>query len=499
MLLHRVSLQGFLAHYGREVGGAIVPIDLDFRESGLWLMHGANGSGKSSVFDAITFALFDKARGSQLAQLVNDRSQSAHVEVEFESHGERYLVKRQLKLKKNRDGHSSSLAKVSRWDRGENRWVEVEGVGKIRDWTTRTLQVSYENFVSSVILEQGRADQFLRATPRERREQLMQLLDLSVYEKIAEVANRKRLDSRALIKAREAQLERCSPVSPADVEAAQTAVSEGQTRAHALGEALSRATRARDDARQIAQWELQIAEKTAQQGADAAILADETIIENAVRERDELSALLPSLRALSHARRALAGAEREWQAAQGELAAAQRQEAELEPLVERRRAANAEATGALSEARLRAAGAELDGERAASEFQTLKQIEELEAELAQCARDLSPHQSWLERAELIESRRAQLGELNEMLRQVKPVQRAAGRLTRARQAAKQAQNAHQSALENGIRRASRIASRKRGARRAGRRRTQSRARKVGGEVGTEPRDAARPRRTGAGR
>ena len=127
----------------------------------------------------------------------------------------------------------------------------------------------------------------------------MQLLDLSVYEKIAEVANRKRLDSRALLKSKEAQLERAAPVSPADVEAAQRAVTDAQTRVAKLGEELERAAKALEDARQAAAWEAQIAEKTAQQGADAAILADEASIEQAARERDELSAILPSLRALA--------------------------------------------------------------------------------------------------------------------------------------------------------------------------------------------------------
>ena len=447
MLLHRVSLQGFLAHYGREIDGAVMPIELDFRESGLWLMHGANGSGKSSVFDAITFALFDKARGSQLAQLVNDRSESAHVEVEFETRGERYLVKRHLKLKRKRDGHQSSPARVSRWDEAENRWVEVEGVGKIREWTTKTLQVSYENFVSSVILEQGRADQFLRATPRERREQLMQLLDLSVYEKIAEVANRKRLDSRALLKAKEAQLERATPITPADVEAAQCVVTDAQTRAREAGEAVVRASETLEDARRAAAWEAQIAEKVAQQGADAAILADEASIEQAARERDELSAILPSLRALAAARRARDEAARELQSAQGELATAQTQQAELAPVVEQKRAESIEAAGALTAARLRATQAELDGARAAGDAQTLGHIEALEAELKGCENDLAPHQSWLERAERIEARRARIAELSEVLRVVKPLHQASERLERARQAADEAQIAHEKALE----------------------------------------------------
>ena len=433
MLLHRVSLQGFLAHYGREIDGELKPIDLDFRESGLWLMHGANGSGKSSVFDAITFALFDKKRGSQLGNLVNDQANTAYVEVEFENKGERYLVKRQLKLKKNREGHSSSRAQVLRWDDATNGWAEVEGVGKIEKWTEQTLQVSYENFISSVILEQGRADQFLRATPRERRDQLLQLLDLSVYKQISEVAGKRRLLSGGKLKDQQAQLERATPVTPDALAASERVLFDAQESLGASGEAVKGAQKRSDDAHSTADWRAQIVEKSAQQGADAAILADAETIDNAVRERDELNEVLPTLRALSNARRALeSAATADCERARAELENAQRNERELAPLVEAAREANEAATGELTRAQLRATRAELDGGGAAADAEKLEQIEDLEAQLAQSARELEPHRVWLERAESIETRREQIARLNEMARAVKPVGEAARKVERAR-------------------------------------------------------------------
>ena len=447
MLLHRVSLQGFLAHYGREIDGEVKPIDLDFRESGLWLMHGANGSGKSSVFDAITFALFDKKRGSQLGNLVNDQANTAFVEVEFEDKGERYLVKRQLKLKKNREGHSSSRAQVMRWDDAQNGWVEVEGVGKIEKWTEQTLQVSYENFVSSVILEQGRADQFLRATPRERRDQLMQLLDLSVYKQISEVAGKRRLLSGGKLKDKQAQLERATPVTPDELAATENFLADAQAHLSASVEAVKSAQKRSDDARSVADWRAQIAEKSAQQGADAAILADAETIDNAVRERDELNEITPTLRALSNARRVLESARIESARARVDLETAQRNERELAPLVEQTRDENEAAARELTRAQLRATRAELDGGGAAAEAEKLEQIEDLEAQLAQSARELEPHRQWLERADSIETRREQISRLSEMTRAVKPLGEAARKMERAKIAFDGAEAAHQAALE----------------------------------------------------
>ena len=448
MKLNRVSLQGFLAHYGQEIDGAIAPLEFDFTDSNLWLMHGTNGSGKSSVFDAITFALFDKARGSQLSKLVNDRSQVAHVEVEFENQGERYRVKRSLKLKKNRDGHQSSQAEVSRWNAEENRWIVEENVGKIRDWTQRTLRVSYENFVSSVILEQGRADRFLSATPRERRDQLMELLDLSVYEKISAAANARRNQSRTELKIKENQLKSCAPVAPEDVARAEQAASDAQTRVIELNEAAKRAQKVCDDAVLVAELESRIAAKIAQQNDDAAILADAQTIENAARQRDELNAILPSLRALQNARALLASAQTDWKSSRVKLESAQARARTLAPLVEQTRAAIERAAGASTQAQLRAKSAELSGARAQDDAEKLKQIEELEDDVAACERALEPHRVWLNRAEWIESRREQIENLSAIIEKVRPIEQASRKLERAQRIESDAQIAHEAALHN---------------------------------------------------
>ncbi len=447
MKLNRVSLQGFLAHYGQEIDGAIQPIDLDFRESNLWLMHGANGSGKSSVFDAITFALFDKARGGQLAKLVNDRSMAAHVEVELEAGSARYLIKRRLKLKKNRDGHSSSWAEVSRWNEGENRWVVEEGVGKIKDWSERTLKVSYENFVSSVILEQGRADRFLRASPRERRDQLMELLDLSVYEKISAAANARRNQSRTELKIKETQLQNCAPVSPEDLANAERAATNAQTRVSESSKTAERAQKLCDDAQRAANWLTQIAGKVEQRSADAAVLSDAEIIENAVSERDELNAILPSLRSIKQARSAHRNTEDALNAARIELDNAQIKERELAPVVEQTRAQSELAANALTQAQLRAKQAELDGANAQRDAETLAQIEELEADVATCARAIEPYRIWLNQAESIEARRAQIEDLNGIIGAVRPISQASQKLAGAQKAANDANTAHETASQ----------------------------------------------------
>ncbi len=447
MLLNRVSLQGFLAHRGQEQGGEIVPNELDFRDSNLWLMHGANGSGKSSIFDAITFALFDKARGSQLLQLVNDRSDSARVEVELEAGGERYLVRRHLKLKKKRDGHQMS-SDVLRWNAQIDDWEVVKGITKVRDWATETLQVSYENFVSAVVLEQGRADQFLRAAPRARREQLMELLDLKVYEELSSATNARRTLARRIADDKEKQFANCTPISPDEVEAASAAVEAANQQLEQTRGAVEAAQKKAEDALLAAAKEREIADKNALLRHDEALTGEAKAIEGAAARREEIGAILPALGALRNARRALIGARQEWEAAQQKLEAARARERELAPMVEEARAESERAGNATTSAQLRAREAELAGKSAASDAESLRQIENWEAKLAACQSDLAPHRETLKNADAVEARSAQIDELTIIAGKIRPLGEARKRRDVAQKRVSQTEAAEASARES---------------------------------------------------
>ncbi|HYE71993.1 MAG TPA: ATP-binding protein, partial [Blastocatellia bacterium] len=58
MLLHSIKLKGFLGHRALHKGNNDEGVEIDFRSSSLWLVHGANGCGKSSLWDALSFVLF---------------------------------------------------------------------------------------------------------------------------------------------------------------------------------------------------------------------------------------------------------------------------------------------------------------------------------------------------------------------------------------------------------------------------------------------------------
>src|SRR3954464_3727154 len=93
MIPQRVKLQGFLSYNDEQ--------EIQFHDSALWMLAGLNGSGKSSVFDAVTFALFGHHRGgSQHAQeLINKDCNSLAVEFDFTLDGQGYRIKRTVQRK----------------------------------------------------------------------------------------------------------------------------------------------------------------------------------------------------------------------------------------------------------------------------------------------------------------------------------------------------------------------------------------------------------------
>src|SRR5262249_53494759 len=88
----RVRLKGFLCYKDEQT------VEFDGNAT-LWMLSGLNGSGKSAVFDAVTFALFGHHRGGgqHNHELFNKESDTLTVEFDFLLDGKLYRAKRTLK------------------------------------------------------------------------------------------------------------------------------------------------------------------------------------------------------------------------------------------------------------------------------------------------------------------------------------------------------------------------------------------------------------------
>ncbi|MCA9972541.1 MAG: SMC family ATPase, partial [Anaerolineales bacterium] len=179
MVPQRLELTNFLSYRDTAV--------LDFTGIHLACISGLNGAGKSSLLDAITWALFGKSRSKSDDDLVNRlaalNGDTAEVRFTFELEGAAYRVIRQ-----KRAGRSAALE--FQIAAGDDRWKPLSE-GKLRETQTAVeslLRMNYEAFTNASFLLQGHADEFTTKTPNRRKEILADLLGVNLWDRYRDAA-----------------------------------------------------------------------------------------------------------------------------------------------------------------------------------------------------------------------------------------------------------------------------------------------------------------------
>jgi len=178
----RLRLRNFLS-YGEERQ----PLDLS--RVHVAAIIGPNGAGKSSLIDAITWALFGKARAG-LEGLVRKGAKEAKVQLEFLLDGQLYRVSRSY-ARARKGGHSVLL---EQHDPKTGKWkplVVKGGVSQAEDEIRRLLRMDYDTFVNTVCQLQGESGNFMDLGPADRRDLLAKVLRLNEYEVWADRAKDK--------------------------------------------------------------------------------------------------------------------------------------------------------------------------------------------------------------------------------------------------------------------------------------------------------------------
>ena len=161
------------------------PVTLDFTDLSLFAIVGETGSGKSSVVDAICYALYGRiprirTENGQRENVISRGAKQFHVALTFDLGGATYRVVRQGTVTREdvqvfRDGEQlNQLLKKKDAD----RYIEET-----------LLHMSFDVFTRIIVLPQGQFDRFLKPdTPRARRDILISLLNLDIYERIGKAA-----------------------------------------------------------------------------------------------------------------------------------------------------------------------------------------------------------------------------------------------------------------------------------------------------------------------
>jgi exonuclease SbcC len=186
-----LALRNFRSYYtprGREVV-------FDFRDRRLIGIVGPIGSGKSSILDAIAFALYGRtpriARSTK--SLIHQRAEEAAVRLRFEVEGEIWEAVRSM-----RAGRGASQHALYRYEADKADLEPVEKIvqeSEVNDKVAQLLGFDFEAFGRSVLLAQGQFAEFLNARPAERNNVLKGVFGHDRIDRMRELAKTKVKDT----------------------------------------------------------------------------------------------------------------------------------------------------------------------------------------------------------------------------------------------------------------------------------------------------------------
>ncbi len=299
MIPQRVLLKGFLCYTDEQ--------EVRFDGSAtLWMLSGLNGSGKSSIFDAVTYALFGHHRGggTQAVELINKDSDSLLVEFDFLLDGRLYRAKRTAR-RDNKGGARGTQQIFRREADGDDKWVAVENTGAangFRDWVGDNIGLNYETFTSSVLLLQGHAEKLLGSKPEERRKVLASIVDLERYEKLHKNADEKRKSLEHALKHLSDRLAALPIVTLMDVAEADGRIHEAeQTREQARGE-VEKLLGLEAKAREWVDLQARLADARRRWEEAERLMHDAAAIEKDVERLRDLRDVLPRLQVIAEQR-----------------------------------------------------------------------------------------------------------------------------------------------------------------------------------------------------
>ena len=223
MRLHTLIMTGIGPYAGTET------IDFDrFTASGRFLLTGPTGSGKTTIIDAIVFALYGQVADSsgsskqRLRSTLVDAAARSEVDLTFSTSAGVYRILRSPEYwrpKKRGTGTTRQNAAAKLWRLSapgghalDEPITRLEDVGAE---VNRIVGLSRDQFTQTVVLPQGRFARFLRATSAERHTLLRDVFGTGVFDAIqAEIAERNRLTDREAQAARQALQARVEVAAP---------------------------------------------------------------------------------------------------------------------------------------------------------------------------------------------------------------------------------------------------------------------------------------------
>jgi exonuclease SbcC len=225
----RLEVEGFTAFRG--------PTVVDFTGADLFALVGPTGAGKTSIIDALTFALYgsvprlDDRRA--VAPVISQNLTEARVRLDFSVGDQDYTAVRVVRATK-----AGATTREARLQRGAE--VLAGEAKEVTAAVEAVVGLGFDHFTKCVSLPQGQFAQFLHAEPGKRQDLLVRLLDLGLYDRVAGAARQRAALARNRADVVAGQLERLADATPESRATAAARLDELATLARRLAAERSR-------------------------------------------------------------------------------------------------------------------------------------------------------------------------------------------------------------------------------------------------------------------
>lgn len=186
MLPLKLTIEGLYSYQTRQT--------IDFSEltqAGLFGIFGAVGSGKSSILEAVSFALYGEtermnSKDSRAYNMMNLRSNRSFIEFDFLNYENRkFRICREFKRNSKRF-EKVDVSSTIFYEEKDGKWIPLEHSN-----ASDILGLSYDNFKRTIIIPQGQFKEFLELGAKDRTQMMKEIFGLHKYdlqEKVSETS-----------------------------------------------------------------------------------------------------------------------------------------------------------------------------------------------------------------------------------------------------------------------------------------------------------------------